>query len=78
MYEQEIQDFWPKIKFWYDDRPELWHQAYTYKEMIIQASRTSEEIAGYLDWSYRNLHDLFAYSEYMNQTYGNFAIDMTN
>ena len=41
--DEEIQhSYWAKIKFWYDDRPELWAEAYTYKQLIIQASRTSE------------------------------------
>ena len=31
-----------KIKFWYDEKPQLWAEAYTYYEMIIQASETSE------------------------------------
>ncbi len=32
---------WEKIKERYDEKPEIWAEAYTYKELIEQASRTS-------------------------------------
>lgn len=61
---------WAKIKERYDEKPELWAQAYTYKELIIQASRTSEELASYLDWTFENFYDLLNYTEKLNESYG--------
>lgn len=40
-FEKHDHEMWAKIKERYDDKPELWAQAYTYKELIIQASKTS-------------------------------------
>lgn len=76
-FEKKDHEMWELIKERYDERPELWAQAYTYKELIIQASRTSEELAGYLDWTYENFYDLLNYTEKLNDSYGEFAIEMT-
>lgn len=46
-FEKEERDNWAKIKFWYDDKPEVTAEALIYKELIEQASRTSEELAGF-------------------------------
>lgn len=51
-FEKKNREMWEKIRFRYDEKPELWAEAYIYKELIIQASRTSEELAGFLDWNF--------------------------
>ena len=45
--------------------------------MVIQASRTSEELAGYLDWSFRNFYDLLNNADQLNPKYGQFAAEMS-
>jgi hypothetical protein len=65
LQEREIEErkMWELIKFRYDEKPEVWAEAYIYKEMVEQASKTSEELSGYLEWSFENFHDLLNYSE---------------
>ena len=33
---------WELLKYRYDEKPEVWAEAYVYKELVEQASRTSE------------------------------------
>lgn len=51
MFEAKEKKYMDEIRDRYDEKPELWAEAYTYKELIEQASRTSEELAGYLEWT---------------------------
>lgn len=51
-FEQKDRKMWEMIKFRYDQKPELWAEAYTYRELIEQAARTSQDLAGYLQWNY--------------------------
>ena len=54
MTETEIKDkaMSKKIKYLYDQKPELWAEAYTYREMVLQASKTSQDLSGYLEWTF--------------------------
>ena len=72
MLKHQIEDrkIWQIIKFRYDEQPQIWAKAATYKELTEQAARTSEDFAGYLDWTHQNFHDLLKYSEKNKQTYG--------
>lgn len=67
---------WDLIRFRYDEKPEVWAEAYIYKEMVEQAARTSEELGGYLEWSFENFYDLLNMSEKKKETYGEFAADI--
>lgn len=60
--EVEERKVWELLKYRYDEKPEVWAEAYVYKELVEQASRTSEELGGYLDWSFENFYDLLNYS----------------
>jgi hypothetical protein len=76
--DDEVRDreMWELIRFRYDEKPEVWAEAYIYKEMVEQASRTSEELGGYLEWSFENFYDLLNMSEKKKETYGEFAADI--
>lgn len=74
--EIEERKIWELLKYRYDEKPEVWAEAYVYKELVEQASRTSSELGEYLDWSFENFYDLLNFSEKKRETYGEFAADI--